>query len=749
MDTFLGSMWAVAAEAGPGVHRSDGLAASVLPLAATRRAHARQIPTRHYDTMSATAVFTTTLPASAAPHLDPAPSPPTLAAPKPALKRSASAYTPTLHEELLATLDESVLSAVVYANTHHPDETDRHLAQSPPRNASLASPLARALQREPSRQVPWTAPGSAHLAGGSSGSSKPMIRTPRRSKPTALNLGSLGAASPPGGNSGMSASAAHPSPVSLASQSPSAASWPCSSVEPASPPASTSTSSLPRELTTYPTAPPTTRTLTSIPRASPATSMSLSSSSSPLTLGVPMAPMLPIDSPGIPPTEEFPDVPVTMCYKYGLGKLLISRIPLAYFLAHQLNTYAPETLLFLLDLLVFDARASDMVATYLAPGAPLELNVSAPIRAAALDAAAAVTDGGDARAALTGVHRAAMPMLDAAWVDARRRGSHVGLAAENTVTRWLAAPQHAYPYSRADRDLAAIAVVDVLDRRYPSPIADDTETATSAAGSATHRGLRDRVHDSWDARRQKRHTKRKPRHRGGSVGDALAAVHSAPLRPSLGASPGGASLAEIAPWMADEPEAARAVSLDAGAGRPMRKRAATTDAASATAHWTSLEDMMDEDDDDEDDGSVPVHAVADIAFVVRGKVANYIRRRMYEPGDVLPPRVAALLSEHPPAPTASAANVALPPPSTVSAPSVVSGSSASVSSLRTSGGGATRGHLDASDTASLSGVSIRTTATSAVKSLLHGLRRKHRQLGQLWEGSRATATAAVGAGRAD
>ncbi|KAJ3366710.1 hypothetical protein GGF32_003354 [Allomyces javanicus] len=703
--------------------------------------------------MSATAMVTTTLPASAAPHLHDPTSPPVLATPKPALKRSASAYTPILHEELLATVDESVLSAVLYANTHHPDETDRHLAQSPPRNVSLASPLARALQREPSRQVPWTAPGSAHPAGGSSGS-KPVIRTPRRSKPTALNLGS--AASPP---VPASVAAAHPSPVSLASQSPSAASWPCSSVEPASPPASTSTSSLPRELTTYPSAPPTTRTLTSIPRASPAPSMSLSSSSSPLTLGVPVAPMLPIDSPGIPPTEEFPDVPVTMCYKYGLGKLLISRIPLAYFLAYQLNTYAPETLLFLLDLLVFDARASDMVATYLAPGAPLELNVSAPIRAAALDAAAAAAAGGadgDARAALTGVHRAAMPMLDAAWVDARRRGSRAGPHAESGVTRWLAAPQHAYPYSRSDRDLAALAVVDVLDRRYPCPVADDdAENAASAAGSAsaTHRGLRDRVHDSWDARRQKRHAKRKPRQRGGSVGDALAAVHSAPLRPSLGLSSGGASLADIAPWMADEPEAARAVSLDAGvsAGRPMRKRAATADAASAVAHWTSLDDLVDDDEDDEDDGGgAPVHAVADIAYVVRGKVANYIRRRMYEPGDALPPRVAALLSEHPPAPATAAANVALPPPSTVSAPSVTSGSGASVSSLRTSGGGATRGHvLDASDTASLSGVSIRTTATSAVKSLLHGLRRKHRQLGQLWEGSRATATPAVGAGRVD
>ncbi|KNE59514.1 hypothetical protein AMAG_03785 [Allomyces macrogynus ATCC 38327] len=144
--------------------------------------------------MSATAMVTTALPASAAPHLD-SPMPPTLATPKPALKRSASAYTPILHEELLATVDESVLSAVLFANTHHPDETDRHLAQSPPRAASLASPLARALQREPSRQVPWTAPGSAHPAGGSSGSSKPVIRTPRRSKPTALNLGS--AASPP------------------------------------------------------------------------------------------------------------------------------------------------------------------------------------------------------------------------------------------------------------------------------------------------------------------------------------------------------------------------------------------------------------------------------------------------------------------------------------------------------------------------------------------------------------------------
>ncbi|KNE61185.1 hypothetical protein AMAG_06936 [Allomyces macrogynus ATCC 38327] len=704
--------------------------------------------------MSATAVVTTTLSASAAPHLDATPSPPTLATPKPALKRSASAYTPILHEELLATLDESVLSAVVYANTHHPDESDRHLAQSPPRNASLASPLARALQREPSRQVPWTAPGSAHPAvGSSSGSSKPVIRTPRRSKPTALNLAGTGASPPVLAST---AAAAHPSPVSLASQSPSAASWPCSSVEPASPPASTSTSSLPRELTTYPTAPPTTRTLSSIPRASPAPSMSLSSSSSPLTLGVPVAPMLPIDSPGIPPTEEFPDVPVTMCYKYGLGKLLISRIPLAYFLAHQLNTYAPETLLFLLDLLVFDARASDMVAMYLAPGAPLELNVSAPTRAAALDAAAAATDSGDARAALTGVHRAAMPMLDAAWVDARRRGSRAGPHAESVVTRWLAAPQHSYPYSRSDRDVAALAVVDVLDRRYPSPVADDAENTASAAGSATHRGLRDRVHDSWDARRQKRqHAKRKPRHRGGSVGDALAAVHSAPLRPSLGASPGGASLAEIAPWMADEPEAARAVSLDAGvaAGRPMRKRAATADAASAAAHWTSLDDLVDEDDDDEDEdaGGVPVHAVADIAFVVRGKVANYIRRRMYEPGDVLPPRVAALLSEHPPAPASAAANVPMPPPSCVSAPSVTSGSGASVSSLRTSGGGATRGHiLDTSDAASLSGVSIRTTATSAVKSLLHGLRRKHRQLGQLWEGSRTTATATtVGAGRGD
>ncbi|KAJ3365495.1 hypothetical protein GGF31_008520 [Allomyces arbusculus] len=114
--------------------------------------------------------------------------------------------------------------------------------------------------------------------------------------------------------------------------------------------------------------------------------------------------------------EQISDVSVDECHAQGLPKLLLSRIPLCYFLAHHIDLFAPENLFFLLDIAIHRVHPAVVFDTYIAGSAPLELNLPEATRLAALTAWAQSDPVASFDAAREGV----MTMLEESWISWRK-----------------------------------------------------------------------------------------------------------------------------------------------------------------------------------------------------------------------------------------------------------------------------------------------------------------------------------------
>ncbi|KNE58964.1 hypothetical protein AMAG_03321 [Allomyces macrogynus ATCC 38327] len=248
----------------------------------------------------------------------------------------------------------------------------------------------------------------------------------------------------------------------------------------------------PRVITTYPRTPSGTNPyddipIPPIPESPPARGRAYSTSGGFLAPGAPnrgdgprrksfqglpspLVPSLPAVSPGIPPGEEFPDVPLVMCHKYGLQKLLISRIPLAYFLAHHIDTFAPENLFFVIDVIIFHTHPGKIFDTYLAMGAPFELNIPDPVRLRALEA----WSTSDPVGCFEAVQRGVMPMLETTWNAFKKTTEWTSLCAYTK-----------HSYSVADRDRAVRHLVLTLNKRYPIRTGDKTDKVPKALYMST------------------------------------------------------------------------------------------------------------------------------------------------------------------------------------------------------------------------------------------------------------------------
>ncbi|KAL7752529.1 G-protein signaling regulator protein [Sorochytrium milnesiophthora] len=194
---------------------------------------------------------------------------------------------------------------------------------------------------------------------------------------------------------------------------------------------------------------------------------------------------LPPKSPLIPAGQEFIDVPFAMCDKYGTTKLLISKVPLAYFLAHHIDTFAPENLYFLLDMFVYGSHLGTVFDTYLSQFAVLELNISQATRLKALQAWAGVQP----EQCFDLVKREVFTMLDESWTRYAKSKEWKDMLRQST-----------HVYSLQDRNYAVAHLVRALDKRYPAPagklrhakssklrFATSSTSSSSSSGSASSR----------------------------------------------------------------------------------------------------------------------------------------------------------------------------------------------------------------------------------------------------------------------
>ncbi|KAI9222369.1 hypothetical protein BC828DRAFT_378630 [Blastocladiella britannica] len=180
-----------------------------------------------------------------------------------------------------------------------------------------------------------------------------------------------------------------------------------------------------------------------------------------------------------------PDLSFTECQTMGLQKLLVSRIPLCYFLGHHLDTFAPENLFFILDVILFQTHPAVVFDTYLAQSAPLELNLPEPKRLAALEA----WGMSDPAACFEAVREGVMGMLEESWIAYKKSSAWRSLVADH-ASRVAPTNESGEPdagavaagvvmYTPIDVHTAVAHMVSMLNKRYPASAATNSAGASS------------------------------------------------------------------------------------------------------------------------------------------------------------------------------------------------------------------------------------------------------------------------------
>ncbi|KAJ3376101.1 hypothetical protein GGF31_000168 [Allomyces arbusculus] len=188
---------------------------------------------------------------------------------------------------------------------------------------------------------------------------------------------------------------------------------------------------------------------------------------------------------------SIPDVSIAECNRIGVNRLLVSRIPMCYFLGHFLDQFAPENLFFMLDVLVFHTHPAVVFDTYLAGSAPLELNLPDTLRLQALNSWAM----SDPVECFETVRAGVMTMLDSYWIAYKKSSIWRNLVAQHPEGDDEGEPG----YTVADLNAAITHLVTQLNNRYPaggpmnggSPSRGMRRMGLDGSGPGSRRGSQD------------------------------------------------------------------------------------------------------------------------------------------------------------------------------------------------------------------------------------------------------------------
>ncbi|KNE59231.1 hypothetical protein AMAG_03549 [Allomyces macrogynus ATCC 38327] len=188
---------------------------------------------------------------------------------------------------------------------------------------------------------------------------------------------------------------------------------------------------------------------------------------------------------------SIPDVSIAECNRVGVNRLLVSRIPMCYFLGHFLDQFAPENLFFMLDVLVFHTHPAVVFDTYLAGSAPLELNLPDTLRMQALNSWAM----SDPVECFETVRAGVMTMLDSYWIAYKKSSIWRNLVAQHPEGDDEGEPG----YTVADLHAAITHLVTQLNNRYPaggpvnggSPSRGMRRMGLDGSGPGSRRGSQD------------------------------------------------------------------------------------------------------------------------------------------------------------------------------------------------------------------------------------------------------------------